>query len=84
MQNAGAIIMTIQTLTRQFLNCWLEYVLSQPVDIDMSVMLHFLRTYLCIPFVLSLFRKDASDDESLLTAEEENLIPDLVPQKSFS
>jgi hypothetical protein len=76
--------MTIQTLTRQFLNCWLEYVLSQPVDIDMSVMLHFLRTYLCIPFVLSLFRKDASDDESLLTAEEENLIPDLVPQKSFS
>jgi hypothetical protein len=75
--------MTILTLTRQFLNCWLEYVLSQPVDFDISVMLHFLRSYLGVPFVLSLFRKDTNATESLLS-ENQDMVPELIPQETYS
>jgi hypothetical protein len=85
MQNTGSILMTIITLTRQFLNCWLEYVLSQPVDFDISVMLHFTKSYLGIPVFLSLFKKDDSivTDEFIQT-ENEELVPELIPQKSYS
>lgn len=77
--------MTLITLTRQFLNCWLEYVLSQPVDFDISVMLHFVRSYLGIPIILSLFKKDESIvTDEFIQADDEELVPELVPQKSYS
>lgn len=77
--------MTIITLTRQFMNCWLEYVLSQPVDFDVSVMVHFTRSYLGIPVLLSLLRKDGSTvAETVSGSETGEMRAELMPHESYS
>lgn len=77
--------MTIITLTRQFMNCWLEYVLSQPVDFDVSVMLHFVRSYLGIPVLLSVLRKEHSTvSDGVSDANTGERLAELVPQESYS
>jgi hypothetical protein len=77
--------MTILSLTRQFLNCWLEYVLSQPVDFDISVMIHFLRSYLGIPILMSLLKKhDSIVDGTFLPEDGKEMLADLIPQESYS
>ena len=77
--------MTIVSLTRQFLNCWLEYALSQPVDFDISVMVHFLKSYLGIPLIISLIKGgDTIVDGNFLPSEEKEIVPELVVQESYS
>ena len=77
--------MTIITLTRQLMNCWLEYVLSQPVDFDVSVMLHFVRSYLGIPVLLSVLRKEHSTvSDGASDANTGERLAELVPQESYS
>ena len=45
MLNVSHIWIVMSSLTRQFLNLWLEYVLSQPVDMDLSVIFAFVKSY---------------------------------------
>jgi hypothetical protein len=74
------------SLTRQFLNCWLEYVLSQPVDLDISVILKYLRSYLGITIFLSFLKsEDAIVGENEIDHLEMNeTAAGLVPQESYS
>jgi hypothetical protein len=85
MQNVGQLIISIASLTRQFLNCWLEYVLSQPVDMDISVMFHFLRSYLGLPIIYSLLKRDQTIvDDEFDCSENKNVMGELIPQESYS
>ncbi len=43
--------------TRQMMNWWLGYVLSQPVDIDLSVFGYFVRNYVGYTFVSESTKK---------------------------
>lgn len=45
------IKLNVVVFTRQIINWWLGYVLSQPVDIDLSVFGYFVRSYLGYTFV---------------------------------
>jgi hypothetical protein len=45
----------ISALVRQGLNCWLEYVLSQPVDFDIPMMIQFMAEYLGLPIGFQFF-----------------------------
>jgi hypothetical protein len=73
------------SLTRQFLNCWLEYVLSQPVDLDISVMLKYLRSYLGVTMLFSLLKSDSivANDEMNDEGMDES-VSGLIPQESYS
>ena len=85
MQNFGHVILTISTLLRQFFNCWLEYVLSQPVDLDLSVMFHFLRSYFGLDLLHAwISHNKAIVDESFAIEEQKDVLPELVPQESYS
>ncbi len=46
------LIFKAVTFTRQLMNWWLGYVLSQPVDIDLSVLGYFMRSYIGYGFVM--------------------------------
>jgi hypothetical protein len=73
------------SLTRQFLNCWLEYVLSQPVDLDISVMLKYLRSYLGITMVFSLLKSDSIVANHDMNEEGmDETVSGLIPQESYS
>ena len=73
------------SLTRQFLNCWLEYVLSQPVDLDISVMLKYLRSYLGITVLFSLLKFDSIVANHEMNDEGVNeTVSGLIPQESYS
>ena len=73
------------SLTRQFLNCWLEYVLSQPVDLDISVMLKYLRSYLGITVLFSLLKSDSIVANHEMNDEGVNeTVSGLIPQESYS
>lgn len=58
------LLVPIASLTRQFLNCWLEYVLSQPVDMDVSVMFYFLRSYFGLPLMFTVLKRNDSIDST--------------------
>lgn len=45
------IKLNVAVFTRQMINWWLGYVLSQPVDIDLSVFGYFVRNYFGYTFV---------------------------------
>jgi hypothetical protein len=72
-------------LIRQGINCWFEYILSQPVDFDIPIMLRFLAEYVGLPIVLQFF----IDGKALIShrifgedLEEEN--EGLVTQEMYS
>jgi hypothetical protein len=86
MQNLSQLYETISGLTRQFLNCWLEYVLSQPVDFDLSTLFYFLRVYIGFSFIQTLFIKSGSDssDDDLQSELDQETMQELIPQESYS
>lgn len=70
---------------RSFVNCWLEYVLSQPVDIDLSVLLYFCKVYLGIPSLIALARRSVvSVSNALQPKQPKEMVEELVPQESYS
>jgi hypothetical protein len=75
----------ITSIFRQIVNCWLAYTLSQPVDVDVPVVLYFIRLYLGLPLVEYFLQKmkfqfvtSWTNDASKKTIEE------LIPQESYS
>jgi hypothetical protein len=75
----------LPSLARQFLNCWLAYVVSQPVDFDLSVMLHFVREYLGVTMIISFMKRNTTIVASqFMRDESEQTLDDLVPQESYS
>jgi hypothetical protein len=50
----------ILSLTRQCVNWWLGYVLSQPVDIDLSVIMQFARNYVGLSYMLVIMNQSVS------------------------
>jgi hypothetical protein len=85
MQNAGQILIALTNLTRQFLNCWLEYVLSQPVDMDVSVILSFLKSYVGLSVLDSSTQEDAANVAVVPNpVPSDNGAGDMMPQESYS
>jgi hypothetical protein len=75
----------INTFPKHLVNCWLAYVLSQPVDIDLSMVLEFLKLYLGLPLVACLFYKaKVYFITSLNSKNAKESIEELVPQESYS
>lgn len=75
----------ISAFFRQVVNVWLAYTLSQPVDIDVPVVMNFIRLYLGIPLLELLFEKvryHAVTSWSSKTSKE--TIEELIPQESYS
>jgi hypothetical protein len=85
MQNISQLFETISELTRQFLNCWLEYVLSQPVDFDISALFYFVRVYVGFNVIERLLASsEISNEEILDESMDEAALPKLIPQQSYS
>jgi hypothetical protein len=85
MQSISQLFETISELTRQFLNCWLEYVLSQPVDFDVSALFYFVRLYIGFNLIEKLFvTSEISNEEILDESINEEDLPKLIPQQSYS
>jgi hypothetical protein len=73
------------SLARQFVNCWLAYVVSQPVDFDLSVMLHFVREYFGITMIISFLKRNTTIVASqFMNDDSEQTLDDLVAQESYS
>ena len=76
---------TISSLARQFVNCWLAYTLSQPVNIDLPVALYFVKLYLGVPLIQSSFYRMRLQTMALFQKEEvKETIEELIPQESYS
>jgi hypothetical protein len=75
----------ISAFFRQVVNVWLAYVLSQPVDVDVPVVMNFIRLYLGIPLLECLFHKIKYHVVSSLTNKtSKETIEELIPQESYS
>lgn len=44
---------TMKTLLKDILNCWLRYVLAQPVNIDVHILYFFLLQYVGLPKIIA-------------------------------
>ena len=70
---------------RSFVNCWLEYVLSQPVDIDLSVLFYFCKVYVGVPSLVAFVRNSRiSLSDVLLPKQSKDMAEELVPQETYS
>jgi hypothetical protein len=74
--------------TQGFVNCWLSYTLSQPVEIDITILLYFVMQYVGIMKLTDLLEKGRScfqpfsDEENEESIQEEQLVSQ--PVKSYS
>jgi hypothetical protein len=85
MQSIGHYILTITSFARQLLNCWLEYALSQPVDLDISVMFYFLRSYVGADVLFNWVHKNtAIVAEDFSEDELKETMTELLTQESYS
>ena len=69
---------------RQFVNCWLAYTLSQPVDIDLSVALHFVRMYFGISLIENFCLRMKNHVVTMTNKNAKETIEELIPQESYS
>lgn len=65
---------------RDFLNCWLSYALSQPVDLDITMMVRFAISFLGLPVILDFFTYFA---QSIPVILPRNTVPSSILQKAF-
>ncbi|HYF69557.1 MAG TPA: hypothetical protein VD884_15535 [Ohtaekwangia sp.] len=73
------------TISRQFINCWLQYALAQPVDIDLPVVYRFVIDYIGLTKFSIGFNKVRQN--LALSFDEEaakETIEELIPQESYS
>lgn len=50
-------MIALKSITQEIVNCWLGYVLSQPVDIDIVVLVYFLANYIGLPHIQTVVEK---------------------------
>jgi hypothetical protein len=75
----------ISAFLRQIVNVWLAYTLSQPIDVDVPVVMNFIRLYLGIPLLECLVQKIKYQIViSLPNKTSKETIEELIPQKSYS
>jgi hypothetical protein len=75
---------TLNTLTRQFLNCWLGYIVSLPIDIDVPVMFYFIKLYFGLPLLHAFFKKSEHQIvEEFFPQSADEAVEKLVPQESY-
>jgi hypothetical protein len=75
----------ISSMIRQGINCWFEYLLSQPVDFDVPVILHFLGEYFGLAFLARVFRHlNTFSDRKLFGDDNEDTNGSLMVQQSLS
>lgn len=73
------------TLSRQFINCWLQYALAQPVDIDLPVVYSFVKDYIGFAKLSIGFDKVKQNLAlSFDQKESKETIEELIPQESYS
>ena len=75
----------INSFPKHFVNCWLAYALSQPVEVDIPMVFEFLKLYLGLPLIECLFYKVKFHFINLIDAKNaKETIEELVPQESYS
>ena len=75
----------ISVFLRQVVNCWLAYTLSQPIDVDVPVVMNFIRLYLGLPLLECFFQKIKYQVVTSWTDKtSKETIEELVPQESYS
>jgi len=64
-------IVTSRPLTREFINCCLRYMVSQPVDIDINMLGYFAIQYAGIEQLIALIQKKKDQLHALLIPAKE-------------
>lgn len=50
-------MIALKSITQEIVNCWLGYVLSQPVDIDIVILVYFLANYVGLTHIQTVVDK---------------------------